>query len=43
MVFEAHLLTGLVAISSLVVNVFKLIPGNLHCFQLNVVFLRVLC
>lgn len=43
MVFEAHLLTGSIAISSLVLNMFKLIPGNLHCFQLNVVFLRVLC
>ena len=30
-------------ISSLALNMFKLIPVNLHCFQLNVVFLRVLC
>ena len=37
-----HLLTGCIAISSLALNMFKLIPGNLHCFQLNVVFLRVL-
>ena len=43
MVFEAHLLTGCIAISSLALNMFKLIPRNLHCFQLNVVFLRVLC
>ena len=43
MVFEAHLLTGCIAISSLALNMFKLIPGNLHCFQLNVVFRRVLC
>ena len=35
MVFEAHLLTGWIAISSLALNMFKLIPGNLHCFQLN--------
>ena len=28
---RAHLLTGCIAIFSLALNMFKLIPGNLHC------------